>query len=126
MVVLEYFTSHSWVWNTDNVTMLMNQMAAEDRRVFNFDVRQLHWAEYMENYCMGTKKYVLNEELSGLPAARKHLTKLRNIRYTFNTVLVVLLWRVFIASLTDGTQHLVLRGQPLLQVPLLLQGVPAP
>ncbi|MXQ81433.1 hypothetical protein E5288_WYG005824 [Bos mutus] len=40
---------------------------------FNIDVRQLHWAEYIENYCMGTKKYVLNEEMSGLPAARKHL-----------------------------------------------------
>lgn len=44
-------------------------------QVFNFDVRQLHWAEYMESYCLGTKKYVLNEELSGLPAARKHLNK---------------------------------------------------
>nr|XP_043892252.1 fatty acyl-CoA reductase 1 isoform X3 [Solea senegalensis] len=97
MMVLEYFTSHSWVWNNDNVTMLLGQMSTEDKKVFNFDVRQLHWAEYMESYCMGTKKYVLNEELSGLPAARKHLNKLRNIRYTFNTVLVVLIWRVFIA-----------------------------
>ncbi|XP_075932311.1 fatty acyl-CoA reductase 1 isoform X2 [Anarhichas minor] len=97
MMVLEYFTSHSWVWNNDNVAMLIGQMSPEDKKVFNFDVRQLHWAEYMESYCMGTKKYVLNEELSGLPAARKHLNKLRNIRYTFNTVLVVLIWRVFIA-----------------------------
>uniref|UniRef100_A0A3Q3GZ70 Fatty acyl-CoA reductase n=1 Tax=Labrus bergylta TaxID=56723 RepID=A0A3Q3GZ70_9LABR len=97
MMVLEYFTSHSWVWNNDNLSMLMAQLSLEDKKVFNFDVRQLHWAEYMENYCMGTKKYVLNEELSGLPAARKHLNKLRNIRYTFNTVLVVLIWRVFIA-----------------------------
>uniref|UniRef100_A0A8C6SGV6 Fatty acyl-CoA reductase n=1 Tax=Neogobius melanostomus TaxID=47308 RepID=A0A8C6SGV6_9GOBI len=97
MMVLEYFTSHSWVWHTDNMTMLMTHMSPEDKRVFNFDVRQLHWAEYMESYCMGTKKYVLNEELSGLPAARKHLNKLRNIRYTFNTVLVVLIWRIFIA-----------------------------
>uniref|UniRef100_A0A3Q3SBH0 Fatty acyl-CoA reductase n=1 Tax=Mastacembelus armatus TaxID=205130 RepID=A0A3Q3SBH0_9TELE len=97
MMVLEYFTSHSWVWNTDNVTMLLSQMSPEDKKTFNFDVRQLHWAEYMENYCMGTKKYVLNEELSGLPAARKHLNKLRNIRYTFNTILVVLIWRIFIA-----------------------------
>uniref|UniRef100_A0A8C4I1V3 Fatty acyl-CoA reductase n=1 Tax=Dicentrarchus labrax TaxID=13489 RepID=A0A8C4I1V3_DICLA len=97
MMVLEYFTSHSWVWNNDNVTMLMAQMSPEDKKMFNFDVRQLHWAEYMESYCMGTKKYVLNEELSGLPAARKHLNKLRNIRYTFNTILVVFIWRVFIA-----------------------------
>ncbi|KAF5918865.1 hypothetical protein HPG69_005905 [Diceros bicornis minor] len=64
---------------------------------FNIDVRQLHWAEYIENYCMGTKKYVLNEEMSGLPAARKHLNKLRNIRYGFNTILVILIWRIFIA-----------------------------
>uniref|UniRef100_A0A8C1M9C9 Fatty acyl-CoA reductase n=1 Tax=Cyprinus carpio TaxID=7962 RepID=A0A8C1M9C9_CYPCA len=91
------FPCHSWVWNMDNVTMLMNQMGSEDKKAFNIDVRQLHWAEYMENYCMGTKKYVLNEELSGLPAARKHLNKLRNIRYTFNTILVVLIWRIFIA-----------------------------
>uniref|UniRef100_A0A672Q4T5 Fatty acyl-CoA reductase n=1 Tax=Sinocyclocheilus grahami TaxID=75366 RepID=A0A672Q4T5_SINGR len=97
MMVLEYFTSHSWVWNMDNITMLMNQMGSEDKKAFNIDVRQLHWAEYMENYCMGTKKYVLNEELSGLPAARKHLNKLRNIRYTFNTILVVFIWRIFIA-----------------------------
>ncbi|KAH0620869.1 hypothetical protein JD844_021726 [Phrynosoma platyrhinos] len=100
MVLLEYFTSNSWDWNTDNVNMLMNQLGPEDKKAsnaFNFDVRQLHWAEYMESYCMGTKKYVLNEEMSGLPAARKHLNKLRNIRYGFNTVLVILIWRIFIA-----------------------------
>ncbi|KAM4017050.1 fatty acyl-CoA reductase 1 isoform 1-T1 [Anomaloglossus baeobatrachus] len=97
MMLLEYFTSNSWIWSNENTNMLMNQLNPEDKKVFNFDVRQLHWAEYMENYCMGTKKYVLNEEMSGLPAARKHLNKLRNIRYGFNTVLVVLIWRVFIA-----------------------------
>ncbi|XP_068004039.1 fatty acyl-CoA reductase 1 isoform X3 [Melanerpes formicivorus] len=97
MMLLEYFTSNSWIWNTENMTMLMNQLNPEDKKHFNFDVRQLHWAEYMENYCMGTKIYVLNEEMSGLPAARKHLNKLRNIRYGFNTILVILIWRVFIA-----------------------------
>uniref|UniRef100_A0A6I8RGU7 Fatty acyl-CoA reductase n=1 Tax=Xenopus tropicalis TaxID=8364 RepID=A0A6I8RGU7_XENTR len=97
MMLLEYFTSNSWVWNNENTNMLMSQLSPDDKKAFNFDVRQLHWAEYMENYCMGTKKYVLNEEMSGLPAARKHLNKLRNIRYGFNTILVVLIWRVFIA-----------------------------
>ncbi|NWU09264.1 FACR1 reductase, partial [Cephalopterus ornatus] len=108
MMLLEYFTSHSWTWSNENMTMLMNQLNPEDKKAtnsesfyfvqtFNFDVRQLHWAEYMENYCMGTKKYVLNEEMSGIPAARKHLNKLRNIRYGFNTILVILIWRIFIA-----------------------------
>uniref|UniRef100_A0A2K6U418 Fatty acyl-CoA reductase n=1 Tax=Saimiri boliviensis boliviensis TaxID=39432 RepID=A0A2K6U418_SAIBB len=68
MMFLEHFTSNSWVWNTDNLN-------PEDKKTFNIDIRQLHWAEYIENYGMGTKKYVLNEEMSGLPAARKRLNK---------------------------------------------------
>uniref|UniRef100_A0A670XYK8 Fatty acyl-CoA reductase n=1 Tax=Pseudonaja textilis TaxID=8673 RepID=A0A670XYK8_PSETE len=88
MVLLEYFTSNSWDWNTDNVNMLMSQLSPEDKKVFNFDVRQLHWAEYMENYCMGTKKYVLNEEMSGLPAARKHLNKYVNLTSLFHKLIV--------------------------------------
>lgn len=95
--LLEYFSSQDWEWNSDNMNMLMNQLSPEDRKTFNFDVRQLNWPEYIENYCIGTKKYVLNEDMSDIPAARQHLRKLRNIRYTFNTVLLVFIWRVFIA-----------------------------
>ncbi|XP_041072312.1 fatty acyl-CoA reductase 1 isoform X2 [Carcharodon carcharias] len=97
MMLLEYFSSKSWDWSSDNMNMLMSQLSLEDKRGFNFDVRQLHWPEYIENYCIGTKKYVLNEDMSGLPAARQHLKKLRNIRYAFNTILLIVIWRVFIA-----------------------------
>ncbi|XP_061523172.1 fatty acyl-CoA reductase 1 [Phycodurus eques] len=95
--LLEYFSTQDWEWNSENISMLMAQLSPEDRKAFNFDVRQLNWPEYIENYCIGTKKYVLNEDMSDIPAARQHLRKLRNIRYTFNTVLVVFIWRVFIA-----------------------------
>ncbi|KAI1232806.1 hypothetical protein IHE44_0006648, partial [Lamprotornis superbus] len=84
-------------WIADDEDNNTSSQVHDVLRTFNFDVRQLHWAEYMENYCLGTKKYVLNEEMSGLPAARKHLNKLRNIRYGFNTILVILIWRIFIA-----------------------------
>ncbi|XP_069759889.1 fatty acyl-CoA reductase 1 isoform X3 [Narcine bancroftii] len=97
MMLLEYFSSKSWHWSSENMNMLMGQLSLEDKRGFNFDVRQLHWPEYIENYCIGTKKYVLNEDMSGLPAARQHLKKLRNIRYAFNTILLIFIWRVFIA-----------------------------
>ncbi|PWA30165.1 hypothetical protein CCH79_00014967 [Gambusia affinis] len=95
--LLEYFSNQDWEWNSENMSMLMGQLTPEDRKTFNFDVRQLNWPEYIENYCIGTKKYVLNEDMSDIPAARQHLRKLRNIRYTFNTLLVVFIWRVFIA-----------------------------
>uniref|UniRef100_A0A8C1J0I1 Fatty acyl-CoA reductase n=1 Tax=Cyprinus carpio TaxID=7962 RepID=A0A8C1J0I1_CYPCA len=78
-------------------TLYLHDLFYCDEVTFNFDVRQLNWPEYIENYCIGTKKYVLNEDMSDIPAARQHLRKLRNIRYTFNTVLLVFIWRVFIA-----------------------------
>ncbi|CAL8242103.1 unnamed protein product [Merluccius merluccius] len=95
--LLEYFSNQDWEWKSDNMSMLLSQLTLEDRKTFNFDVRQLNWPEYIENYCIGTKKYVLNEEMSDIPVARQHLRKLRNIRYTFNTLLLVFIWRVFIA-----------------------------
>ena len=33
MMLLEYFTSNSWIWNTENMTMLMNQLNPEDKKV---------------------------------------------------------------------------------------------
>ncbi|NWI14207.1 FACR1 reductase, partial [Crypturellus soui] len=97
MMLLQYFSTQSWDWSSDNMNMLMSHLNPEDKKLYNFDVRQLHWSEYIENYCLGAKKYLLNEDMSGIPAAKQHLRKLRNIRYAFNTTLLVIIWRIFIA-----------------------------
>jgi len=65
---------------------------------FNFDIRALHWPTYIESYLIGTKRYVLNEDIQHLNGAQRHLNKLRNIRWTFNTIILVLLWRIFISK----------------------------
>ncbi|KAL4660310.1 fatty acyl-CoA reductase 1-like, partial [Arapaima gigas] len=95
--LLEYFSNQEWEWSSDNADMLMNQLSAEDQQIFKFNVRQLNWPEYLENYCIGTKKYVLNEDLADIPVAKQHLRKLRNICYTFNMLLLILVWYIFIA-----------------------------
>lgn len=98
MEVLEYFTTRSWEWTHSNMDVLKGSMTPDDQKTFCFDPRALHWATYMQNYCLGTKKFVLKEDPSGFPAARAHLKKLRNIRYVFNTALLVILWRLLIAK----------------------------
>ncbi|XP_075572520.1 fatty acyl-CoA reductase 2 isoform X6 [Pelecanus crispus] len=97
MMLLQYFSTQSWDWSSDNMNMLMSHLNTEDKKLYNFDVRQLHWSEYIESYCLGAKKYLLNEDMAGIPAAKQHLRKLRNIRYAFNTTLLVIIWRIFIA-----------------------------
>ncbi|NXK73567.1 FACR1 reductase, partial [Amazona guildingii] len=97
MTLLQYFSTQSWDWSSENMNMLMSHLNTEDKKLYNFDVRQLHWSEYIESYCLGAKKYLLNEDMAGIPAAKQHLRKLRNIRYAFNTTLLVIIWRIFIA-----------------------------
>jgi alcohol-forming fatty acyl-CoA reductase len=65
---------------------------------FYVDIRALHWPTYIESYLLGTKRYVLNEDVNCLHGAQRHLNNLRNIRWIFNTILLVLLWRVFISK----------------------------
>lgn len=32
MMLVEFFTKHSWEWNTDNINMLMSQLNPEDKK----------------------------------------------------------------------------------------------
>ncbi|XP_055899843.1 fatty acyl-CoA reductase 1-like [Biomphalaria glabrata] len=95
---LKFFTSNEWQWANSNHDMLKHQLCPADLKTFYFDPLPLHWPTYIENYCLGAKKYVLNEDISGLPAARAHIRKLRIIRYVFNSTVAVILWRVLIAK----------------------------
>ncbi|CAF4644926.1 unnamed protein product, partial [Rotaria sp. Silwood2] len=73
-------------------------METNNSNEFYFDIRALHWPTYIESYLIGTKRYVLNEDIHCLNGAQKHLNNLRNIRWTFNTIILILLWRIFISK----------------------------
>eukprot|EP00058_Branchiostoma_floridae_P015494 XP_002600982.1 hypothetical protein BRAFLDRAFT_79185 [Branchiostoma floridae] len=60
---IEYFTSRHWEWSHGNADALMAKMGEEDKKIFKFDCRGLHWPTYMENYVLGIKKYVLKEDM---------------------------------------------------------------
>lgn len=95
---LEYLTEHEWKCTYDNVISLRNSIRDSDSQTFYFDPRGIHWPTYIENYLIGTKKFLLNEDLHGVPAARQHLKTLRNIRWSTNVVIGVLIWRLLIAK----------------------------
>lgn len=73
---LEYFTTTEWNFTCDNIMALMEQQSPKDREVFNFDVRPIEWLPYLEDYVLGVRKYILKENESTLPAARRRLTRL--------------------------------------------------
>ncbi|XP_034296280.1 fatty acyl-CoA reductase 1-like [Pantherophis guttatus] len=95
--LLEYFTSNSWDWSYENTSMLLKELNPKDKTLFCFDICQLTWSEYMEDYCLGTKKYLLNEDMTRIPAARQYIRKLKTIQCVLKATLLIIIWRVFIA-----------------------------
>ncbi|KAL3842113.1 hypothetical protein ACJMK2_020165 [Sinanodonta woodiana] len=93
---LDYFTSRQWEFSNNNMLMLQSQLSEEDKKEFLFDVKLIDWRMYMEWYCLGTKQYVLKEELSQLPNARKSLARLKKINFLMNTIIVIIIWRLLI------------------------------
>jgi fatty acyl-CoA reductase len=73
---LDFFTSHSWVFPNDNSIALQNEMNDIDQKIFGFDLKELNWAHYWYNYCLGAKQYLLREDL-----ARTSKCHTRYLRY---------------------------------------------
>uniref|UniRef100_A0A8D9E442 Fatty acyl-CoA reductase CG5065 n=1 Tax=Cacopsylla melanoneura TaxID=428564 RepID=A0A8D9E442_9HEMI len=73
---LEYFAGRTWDWNNENVQKLWEQLSPEDQEMFFFDMGQMDWEYHAEALCLGLRLYLVNDDLSTLPAARKKWQKL--------------------------------------------------
>ena len=76
----------------------MKDMSAEDRRVFYFDVRKINWPLYLEKYALGARQFILKDDPSSLPVARKKLQKYvlsygMGIKYRQGNALSIILYR---------------------------------
>ncbi|CAN7998460.1 unnamed protein product [Ixodes hexagonus] len=101
MDLFEYFTTTEWYFHNDNVRALQSEMSPKDKEEFDFDVRNLDWKEYLFNYCMGIREYLLNEDIASLPEAQRHLTKLYIVSKVSNLVLMLGAWRFIKAVAFD-------------------------
>lgn len=72
---LEFYMTHEWRFVSCNPTELMNKMTMEDRLIFNFDVRQINWKNYIESYVSGIRTFVLNEDATSLSLAKENFNR---------------------------------------------------
>jgi fatty acyl-CoA reductase len=92
----EYFMTRSWNFSINNVMMLNDQLEGVDKVLFNFDIRQLDWPNYWEDYVLGIRKHILKEEDSSLPKARR---KLRRMYFLPKIIGFIFLFLIFVGFL---------------------------
>jgi len=90
----QYFTTRDWKIENSNVKELMSELTSADKKVFSIDTSCTHWPSYIEGLCLGVKQYVLKEKLSGLPAARAALNRIRWADRFWNFVIFLVFIRL--------------------------------
>ncbi|XP_065343905.1 putative fatty acyl-CoA reductase CG5065 isoform X2 [Cloeon dipterum] len=91
---LEFFTTHEWRFTSHNVTQLAGKLSPVDQQLFDFDIRGVDWAIYMEQYVLGTRRFILKEDNSTFPAAHRHLRKMWWLHQLTQLLSLAVVWRV--------------------------------
>lgn len=76
---LQYFMLREWQWSSSNLNFLRSQLRQTDchsLETFNFDIRPMNWRDYLDNYVLGTRHYVLKNSPDTLESSRKKMKRL--------------------------------------------------
>lgn len=73
---LEYFMLREWTFHTTKTQDLWKTLTPTDQNIYHFDVSDLDWDAYIESYQKGCKQYVMKEDLSTIPSAKKVMQRM--------------------------------------------------
>uniref|UniRef100_T1JAI0 PB1 domain-containing protein n=1 Tax=Strigamia maritima TaxID=126957 RepID=T1JAI0_STRMM len=72
----QFGLTREWQFNNENTMQLWNSLTIEEKKIYNFDLKQIDWSRHVENYVYGLKVYQLQEHVSTISSARKRFKKL--------------------------------------------------
>ena len=70
-------------------------MEAEDREMFYFQLDSLDWFSFIEQYILGTRIYVLNQNPDTIPACRRKMYVLWLADRVLKAFMIYLLYKMF-------------------------------
>lgn len=88
---LDFFTTHQWRFISENPIRLLDHLSNGDKQTFYFDVRGIDWNSYIETYILGARRFILKDDPSTIPAARKNLNRMYLAKMTLRLVLFAVL-----------------------------------
>ncbi|XP_037507482.1 fatty acyl-CoA reductase 1 [Rhipicephalus sanguineus] len=99
MNALQLYTTKSWLFRSNNVVGLINDLSPTDKQLFNIDVRKLEWCQYWDQCVLGIRKFLFKTDGSELPDSRKQSRRLNTVRWLGYLALAVLAWRLAITPM---------------------------
>lgn len=73
--VLEYYTTRTWNFRNNNFKQIYADLNDVDKKKFNFNLADVELKEYLLNYILGIRTFILKEKPEDLPKARANLKR---------------------------------------------------
>ncbi|XP_073965347.1 fatty acyl-CoA reductase wat-like isoform X2 [Choristoneura fumiferana] len=89
--ILFYFTMQEWRFTDHGVRAMWGALDADDRVVFPFNIAEMSWDYHAETFLVGLRVYLVKDDLSTLPEARKKWTRLYYLHQSVKLVTLGLL-----------------------------------
>ncbi|KAF9410692.1 hypothetical protein HW555_010284, partial [Spodoptera exigua] len=84
--ILFYFSTQDWKFSDMNVRNMWNSLSDADRVVFPFSIGEMSWEYMCETFLVGLRVYLIKDDLSTLPEARKKWNKLFYLHQTLKAI----------------------------------------
>ncbi|VVD02982.1 unnamed protein product [Leptidea sinapis] len=74
--ILFYFSTQDWQFSDANVQQMWHSMSSGDKAVFPFNMADMSWEYMAETFLLGLRVYLVKDDLSSLPEAKKKWNRL--------------------------------------------------
>ncbi|XP_060808981.1 fatty acyl-CoA reductase wat-like [Amyelois transitella] len=74
--ILFYFSTQDWKFSDQGVRDMWAALSDEDKAVFFFSLKDMSWERLCETFLVGLRVYLIKDDLSTLPEARKKWNRL--------------------------------------------------
>ncbi|XP_075988917.1 fatty acyl-CoA reductase wat-like [Anticarsia gemmatalis] len=97
---LSYFTLNYWNFQDKNLENLYNSLSPVDKEIFNFDIDNMDWKEYLLTWSIGVRKYIVKDGLKGTYYAVNKQRVFRILHYILSFLYIYGLYKVVYYSFT--------------------------
>ncbi|XP_077518279.1 putative fatty acyl-CoA reductase CG5065 [Amblyomma americanum] len=59
MDAVQFYTTNSWLLRSENAVELISDLSPTDKQLFNFDIREMDWHLYWDQYMLGIHRFLL-------------------------------------------------------------------
>lgn len=88
--VLSVFIHNQWYWDNRQLRLLYKNMNPADQHTFDFDAFKIDYRQFMANWILGARRFLLKLDDSTIPASKRLLQRLYWASIAVRTILCTL------------------------------------